>query len=118
METWKHGDIDMRPGNMEKWIWRHGHRDMDRETWMWIHKHWEMDMDMETRRHGHKKWTWRNGHGDTDKKTWTWNFKKSMGKRKPRRFSLIRFPFAHRANGSSSFVRLLTKKTTGRLSVR
>jgi hypothetical protein len=32
------------------------------------------------------------------------------GKRKLRRFSTIRLPFAHRANGSLSFVRLLTKK--------
>ncbi len=31
------------------------------------------------------------------------------GKRKPRRFSLIRSLFAHRANGSLSFVRLLTE---------
>ncbi len=38
--------------------------------------------------------------------------KKSNGKRKPRQFSLIRLPFAHRANGSSSFVCLLTKKQT------
>jgi hypothetical protein len=36
--------------------------------------------------------------------------KKSYVKQKPRRFSLIRLPFAHLANESSSFVRLLTKK--------
>ncbi len=36
----------------------------------------------------------------------------SNGKQKIRRFSLIRLPFAHRANGSLSFVRLLTKKQT------
>jgi hypothetical protein len=35
----------------------------------------------------------------------------SNGKRKPRRFSLICFPFPHRANGSClSFVHLLMKK--------
>ncbi len=32
--------------------------------------------------------------------------------RKPRRFSLIPLPFAHRKNGSLSFVWLLTKKQT------
>ncbi len=31
---------------------------------------------------------------------------------KPKRFSLIRLPFAHRANGSLSFVSLFTKKQT------
>jgi hypothetical protein len=41
--------------------------------------------------------------GDMDMET------QSNGKR-PRRFFLIRLPFAHRANGSLSFVRLLTKK--------
>jgi hypothetical protein len=34
----------------------------------------------------------------------------SNGKRKPRRFFLIRLPFAHHANGSLLFVRLFTKK--------
>ncbi len=34
------------------------------------------------------------------------------GKRKPSRFPLICLLFAHRANGSLSFVRLLTKKET------
>jgi hypothetical protein len=34
------------------------------------------------------------------------------GKWKPRCFSLIRLLFAHRTNGSLSFVRLLTKKQT------
>ncbi len=34
------------------------------------------------------------------------------GKRKPRRFSLVHLLFAHRANGSLLFVRLLTKKQT------
>jgi hypothetical protein len=37
---------------------------------------------------------------------------KENGKRKTRRFSLIRLPFAHLAHGSLSFVRLLTKKQT------
>jgi hypothetical protein len=31
-------------------------------------------------------------------------------KMEARRFSLLRLPFAHRANGSLSFVRLLMKK--------
>ncbi len=34
----------------------------------------------------------------------------SNGKRKPRRFSLIRLQFPHSANGSFSFVCLFTKK--------
>ncbi len=33
-------------------------------------------------------------------------------KRKPRQLSLIRLLFAHCANGSLSFVRLFTKKST------
>jgi hypothetical protein len=73
METWKHGDTDMRHGNMEKS--RHG--------------------DMDTK-------TWRHGHGYMDMETWT---------RIPKRFTFIRLMFA-RENGSSSFVRLLTKKHT------
>jgi hypothetical protein len=36
----------------------------------------------------------------------------SNGKRKPRRFSLLRLPSAHHANRSLLFVRLLTKKQT------
>ncbi len=36
----------------------------------------------------------------------------SFGKWKPRRFSLIRLPFARFANGSLSFVCLLMKKET------
>jgi hypothetical protein len=39
-------------------------------------------------------------------------FQTEKGKRKPRRFSLFRLPFAHRVNGSLSFVRLFTKKQT------
>jgi hypothetical protein len=39
-------------------------------------------------------------------------FKTQNKKQKPRRFSLICFPLAHRENGSLSFVRLLTKKET------
>ncbi len=38
--TWKHGDVDMRHGNMKRW--RHGDKDM--ETW----KHEHGDMSMET----------------------------------------------------------------------
>ncbi len=40
-------------------------------------------------------------------------FQMEDGKRKPKRFSLIRLPFAHRTNTVSlSFVHLLTKKQT------
>jgi hypothetical protein len=39
-------------------------------------------------------------------------FQTGNGKRKPRRLSLIRLPFAHHANESLSFVRLLMKKQT------
>jgi hypothetical protein len=70
METWKHGDIDMRNGNMEQW--RYG------------------DMDMEA-------CTWRHGHGDTDMEIWTWRQGNKQGihgilkngKRKRRRFPLF-----------------------------
>jgi hypothetical protein len=57
METWKHGVIDVKHGNMEKWEkWRQ--RDME----IWRHG------DMETWRHGDMKtWTWRHGI-----ETWTW----------------------------------------------
>jgi hypothetical protein len=44
IETWKHGDIDMRYGNVE--TWKHG----DRETWTLG----QGDTDMEI-------WTWRHG---------------------------------------------------------
>ncbi len=49
--------------------------------------------------------TW---HGDME-------FQTGNEKRKPRRFSLIRLPFGHCANGSLSFVHLLTKKETERI---
>jgi hypothetical protein len=58
--------------------------------------HEDMDMDMETR-HGQ----WRHGIkilGSSEV------LRKSNRKRKPRRFSIIRLPFAHRPNGSLSFV--------------
>jgi hypothetical protein len=41
MVTRKHGDIDMRCGNMEKWR----RADMDMETWTWRHGHGDMDME-------------------------------------------------------------------------
>ncbi len=99
METWKHGNMETwrnrdmgRHGDMETWkkrpgnieIWKHGNINM--ETW----KHDEME-------------TWRHGHGYMET---------SNGKGKPRKFSLILLPFSHRANGSLSFVSLLTKKQT------
>jgi hypothetical protein len=58
--------------------------------------------------------TWRNGegrHGDIE--TWTWkqgDIKRK--KQKPVHFSFICLPFSPRANGSLSFVCLLTKKQT------
>ncbi len=57
MEPWKHGDIDMRRGNME--TWRHG----DMRTWgrTWRHGHGDMDMK-----------TWTRRHGDMDMETWIW----------------------------------------------
>jgi hypothetical protein len=51
--------------------------------------------DVETWKHGVME-IWR--HGDMDMET-------SNGKRKPRRFSLVRLPFAHHAKGSLLFVR-------------
>jgi hypothetical protein len=63
------------------------------ETWKlgemetWTRRHGQGDRDMET-------WPWRQGHGDRDMESW--NLKKSSGKPKPRRFSLIRLLFAHR----------------------
>ncbi len=68
--------------------------DIDMETW----KH----VDMGTSRHGERE-TWRHGDMGID-------MEKSNRKLKPRRFSLIRLMFAHRANRSSTFVHLLTKK--------
>ncbi len=48
-------------------------------------------------------WALRHGHGEIET---------SNRKRKPRRFSLIRLPFAHHANGNLAFVCSLTKKQT------
>ncbi len=45
-------------------------------------------------------------------------FQTENGKRMPRQFSLIRLPFANRANGSMSFVRLFTKNNLRKISVR
>jgi hypothetical protein len=73
--------------------WRHGYKDI--ETWIkWRHG----DMDMET-------WIWRHGHRDME-------LNKLNEKRKPKWLSWVRLLFAHRANGSLSFVRLLTKQQT------
>jgi hypothetical protein len=65
-------------------IWRHEHGYITMETWTWRHEHGDMDRDTET---------------SNEKRKW-----------KPRRFSLILFSFAHRGNGSLSFIRLLTQK--------
>ncbi len=77
------------------------HEDGDIETWR------HRDGEMETWRNEDME-TWRNGHG-----TWMWHMETSNGKQKLIRFSLIRLLFVHPANGSLSFVRLLTKKTNG-----
>jgi hypothetical protein len=65
IETWKHGDIDMRHVNMDMdtWTWTHGHGHMDMDTWTWTHVQGHMDMDT---------WTWTHGHGHIDMDTWTW----------------------------------------------
>ncbi len=87
MEIWRHGDME---------TWRHG----DTETWRHeVMKTWSHE-DMETWRPGDME-TWRHKVMET-----------SNGKRKwkHRRFSLFYLPCAHCANGSLSFVRLLTKK--------
>ncbi len=58
-------------------------------------------------------WTWRYGDIDITHDTWRHGILKNLnGKQKPRRFSLIRLTFTHCANGSLSFVCLLTKKRT------
>jgi hypothetical protein len=51
-------------------------------------------------------WTWRHGHGDTDLETG--NFKNI--KRKTEAQAIFLLPFAHHANGSLSFFRLLKKQ--------
>ncbi len=61
--------------------------------------------DMETCRHRHGDMV--NGEMETCSHRETEN-----GKWKPRRLSLYRLPFAHRANGSLAFVSLLMKKQT------
>jgi hypothetical protein len=71
---------------------------------------------METRRHRDMK-TLRQAYGDMETSTWRQehgnkDMKTSNGKRKPRRFSIICLPFAHHANGSLSFVRLLMNQQT------
>jgi hypothetical protein len=78
--------------DMETWTWRH---EMETMTWRYGHG----DMGMET-------CTWRHAHRDMDIETWQMENRKW----KPRRFSLICLLFAHRVNGSLSFVRWSTKK--------
>ncbi len=90
METWtrRHGDMEtLNQGNMK--TWRHG----DIETW----RHGDME-----------KWR----HGDME--TWTWRHQTENRKWMPRRFSLIRLPFAHHANGSLS---ILWRRNKRKLSV-
>jgi hypothetical protein len=86
MKRWRHGDMDT--GHIE--AWRHG--DGNLETW--IHRYGDME-------------TWRNGDKVTSRDG---DMETSKGKRTPRRFSLIRLPFAHCANRSFSFVRFLITK--------
>jgi hypothetical protein len=101
--------------NVETWTKRYGDmktwRQGDKETWrqgdngdMETLRHGDMETrrhgDTETRRHGE---TETQRHGDTEPRRHG-DMETSNGKRKPMWFSLIRLPFAHRANG------LLTKK--------
>ncbi len=102
-KTWKHG---RGHGNMEE----------DMETWT---RTCIVDIETLRHRHGHRD-TWTRGHmeswthrhmeisrhGDMDIDTWTWRYGiKIFG-----RFYIIHLTFGHRANGSLSFVCLLTKK--------
>ncbi len=78
---------------------------------------------METWRNGDME-RWRHGHRDTDMESWTWRHEiKILGtsgilrqkikwKTETRANFLMRIPFAHRTNGSLSFVHVLTKKQT------
>jgi hypothetical protein len=77
----------------------------------------EIDEDMEiwtrTWRHGREHGaieTW--GHGIKILRNFEVSREKSKGTQKPRQFFLIRLKLDHCANGSSSLVRLLTKKQT------
>jgi hypothetical protein len=91
-ETWRHGDMETRKQG-DKETWRHG----ETETWRY--------RDTEMWRHGDMETCNQCKHGDMDMVV-------SNGKRKPKRFSSIHLPFAHRANGSLSSASLLTKKQT------
>jgi hypothetical protein len=64
--------------------------------------------DIETRGQGESE---AHRQGGTEARRYG-NMETSNGKQKPRRFSLTRLPFAHRANGSLLFVHLLIKKQT------
>jgi hypothetical protein len=75
---------------MEKKTWKHG--DIDMGVW----KYGEME-------------TWRQGNGDMDMETW--RHQMENGKRKPRRFSSIRLPFAHRAKNCLSFCPFVDEET-------
>jgi hypothetical protein len=55
--------------------------------------------------------TWRQGHGDMDMETRRHQMENE--KRKPRRFSLIRLPFAHRAKNCFSFCPFIDEETNG-----
>ncbi len=98
-ETWRHGDmVTWRHGDMK--TLRHGDMETCRHRDMEPRRHgdmvtWRHHGDMKTWRHGDMETWW---HGDMK----TWSMEAPNGKRKPRRFSLIHLPFAHRANGSLS----------------
>jgi hypothetical protein len=79
-----------RPGHGDMETWRHG--DAEMETW----KHGDMETE-----------TWK--HGYMDMETWK-HFEIETSTENGSPVSLIRLPFAHHANGSLSFVRLMTKK--------
>ncbi len=112
MEIWKHGDIYISYGNMEKW--RHGDMHGDMETWTW--KHGDVDNghgDMDNghgKKYGHGDMDLETGHGGRDIETWAWRV--GHGDMDTRRFFKIHLKVARRANGTLTFVRLLTKKQT------
>jgi hypothetical protein len=112
-EFQKHGEMDIGT-----WASSHGHGDMDIEAWTLRHGHWGIDMEAWTWRHGHgvmdmETWTWRHGHGDME--SWrngdieSWRHGDIKRKTEAQTIFLNLLLFAHRANGSLSFVRLLMK---------
>ncbi len=82
-------------GNMETRTWRHRdietlrHGNEDMETWRY--RHGAMDMETLSCRHGMETWTWNQGKAEMEAQATFLN------------------PFAHRSNGSLSYVRKPTE---------